>query len=140
MDSDKGPKGRSRFQLVGISHLERLFIRGRRWRTLRSSGLPPSPEPNPYKEEWRHLVSAILLDNPYNEAVRGAQASLVTAMGRFAAHTGKAVTYDEMLVMPDDMTASVASMTANSVAPVLADANGVYPVPMPGKYRYEYRD
>jgi hypothetical protein len=98
------------------------------------------PEPNPYKEEWRHLVSAILLDTPYNEAVRGAQASLVTAMGRFAAHTGKAVTYDEMLVMPDDMTAGVAGMNANSVAPVLADANGVYPVPMPGKYRYEYRD
>jgi len=38
------------------------------------------------------------------------------------------------------MAASVVGMTENSVAPVLADGNGVYPVPMPGKYRYEYRD
>jgi hypothetical protein len=33
-----------------------------------------------------------------------------------------------------------AGMKKNSVVPVRADVNGVYPVPMPGKNRYEYRD
>jgi predicted dehydrogenase len=97
------------------------------------------PEPNPYRREWEHLLAAIAAGTPYNEAVRGAQASLVTAMGRFAVHTGKSVTYDEMLDCPDDLTAGVDALTDSSPAPVLADAEGRYPVPMPGKYKYEYR-
>ncbi len=97
------------------------------------------PEPSPYRREWEHLVAAIIADEPYNEAVRGAQASLVTAMGRFAAHTGKAITYDEMLNCPDDLTAGVDSLTEGSPAPLVADSEGRYPVPMPGKYKYEYR-
>jgi len=98
------------------------------------------PEPNPYRREWEHLVAAIIADEPYNEAVRGAEASLVTAMGRFAAHTGKPVTYDEMLNCSDDLTAGVDSLTDSSPAPLTADSEGRYPVPMPGKFKYEYRD
>jgi hypothetical protein len=98
------------------------------------------PEPNPYQEEWNHLVSAILTDQPYNEAVRGAKASLVTAMGRFAAHTGRQVSYDEMLTMPVDIAAAVGEIKDGSPAPLLADAEGRYPVPMPGRYKFEYHD
>lgn len=43
------------------------------------------PEPNPYQKEWNHLALVILSDQPHNEAVRGAKASSVTAMGRFVA-------------------------------------------------------
>jgi len=98
------------------------------------------PEPNPYRREWEDLVAAIIADEPYNEAVRGAEASLVTAMGRFAAHTGRPVTYDEMLNCPDDLTAGVDSLVDGSPAILVADSEGRYPVPMPGKYKYEYRD
>jgi predicted dehydrogenase len=98
------------------------------------------PEPNPYQEEWNHLVEAIVSDTPYNEAVRGAEASLATAMGRFAAHTGRLVTFDEMLNMPADMTAAVASLTDDSPAPLAADGEGRYPAPMPGRYKFEYHD
>ena len=98
------------------------------------------PEPNPYQEEWNHLVSAILSDQPYNEAVRGAKASLVTAMGRFAAHTGRMVSYDEMLEMPVDIAAAAGEIKDGSPAPLLADAEGRYPVPMPGRYKFEYHD
>ena len=38
-----------------------------------------------------------------------------------------------------DMTAAVAGFTADSPAPVLADADGKYPVPYPGRFKYEYR-
>jgi len=98
------------------------------------------PEPNPYRREWEHLVAAIVEGKPYNEAERGAQASLATAMGRFAAHTGKPVTFAEMLECPDDLTAGVDSLTDGSPAPLVADADGRYPVPQPGKYKYEYRN
>ena len=98
------------------------------------------PEPSPYRREWEHLIDAIVNDKPYNEAVRGAEASLVTAMGRFAAHVGRPVTYQEMLDSPDDMTAGVAELTDRSPAPLVADEDGRYPVPMPGRYKYEYHD
>ena len=96
------------------------------------------PEPNPYRREWEDLVAAIVDDTPYNEAVRGAEASLVTAMGRMAAHVGRTVTFDEALNWSDDMTAAVASFTADSPAPVLVGADGKYPVPYPGRFKYEY--
>ena len=47
------------------------------------------PEPNPYDVEWEDLLTAIRQDKPYNEAKRGAEASLVSSMGRMAAHTGQ---------------------------------------------------
>lgn len=97
------------------------------------------PEPNPYRREWEHLVAAIRSGEPYNEAVRGAEASLVTAMGRIAAHTGKLLTYQEALDWGDDLTAGVADFTADSPAPVQADADGKYPVPVPGRFTFEYR-
>ena len=97
------------------------------------------PEKNPYRLEWEHLVAAILSGERYNEAVRGAQASLATAMGRFAAHTGRTVTYAEMLDSPDDLTAGVAELTDDSPAPLQRGADGLYPVPMPGRSKYEFR-
>jgi predicted dehydrogenase len=97
------------------------------------------PEKSPYRIEWEDLVAAIQSNTPYNEAKRGAEASLVTAMGRFAAHTGKTVTFQEMLDCPDDLTAGVAVLTDTSPAILAADADGRYPVPMPGQFKYEYR-
>jgi hypothetical protein len=57
----------------------------------------PQPEPNPYQLEWDHLIDAIRQDKPFNEATRGAEASLVQIMGRMAVHTGRVVTWDEAL-------------------------------------------
>ncbi len=99
----------------------------------------PQPEKSPYRIEWEDLVTAIRANTTYNEAKRGAEASLVTAMGRFAAHTGKTVTFQQMLDCPDDLTAGVASLTDSSPAIVVANADGKYPVPMPGQFTYEYR-
>ena len=59
-------------------------------------------ESNAYDNEWTDLVEAIRKDQPYNEVVRGVQASLVSSMGRLSAHTGREVTYQEMLDHPDE--------------------------------------
>ncbi len=96
-------------------------------------------EPNPYQLEWDHLVEAIRQDKPYNEARRGAEASLVTSMGRMAAHTGRTIKYDEILNSEHEFAPGVSELTMESPAPVLSDASGKYPVPEPGiKTRREY--
>ena len=89
-------------------------------------------EGNPYQNEWNDFVAAIRADKPYNEARRGIEASLVTAMGRMAAHTGQEITYDQMLNCEHEFAPNVDKLTKNSPAPLLAGANGKYPVPMPG--------
>jgi predicted dehydrogenase len=92
----------------------------------------PQPEPNPYQLEWDHLIAAIRDDKPYNEVERGVKASLVTSMGRMAAHTGQVITYDDMLNCEHEFAPDVDQLTMNSPAPLQADNNGKYPVPLPG--------
>ncbi len=92
----------------------------------------PPPEPNPYQVEWDDLIGAIRQDKPYNEVRRGVEASLVTSMGRMAAHTGRTVSYDEMLNCEHEFAPGLATLTADSPAPLQPDASGRYPVPQPG--------
>ena len=92
----------------------------------------PQPEASPYQLEWNHLISAIRDNEPYNEVERGVQASVVTSMGRMAAHTGVEITYKQMLNCEHEFAPGIENMTYNSPAPVLADKDGKYPVPQPG--------
>ncbi len=92
----------------------------------------PQPEQNPYQLEWDHLIKAIREDLTYNEVDRGVAASLVTSMGRMAAHTGQVITYDQMLNSEQEFAPNVDKLTLDGPAPLQADANGKYPVPMPG--------
>jgi len=92
----------------------------------------PQPEPNPYDLEWEDLIRAIRKDEPYNEVERGAKASLVTSMGRMAAHTGQVITFDEILNSEHEFAPEVDKLVIDGPAPLKADANGRYPVPMPG--------
>jgi len=102
------------------------------------SKVPPDQR-DPYQNEWDDLLAAIRDDQPYNEAQRGVEASLVTSMGRMAAHTGVEITYEEILNSSHEMAPGLDQLTMDSPAPLQADADGKYPVPMPGfKRRREY--
>ncbi|MBN2128694.1 MAG: Gfo/Idh/MocA family oxidoreductase [Sedimentisphaerales bacterium] len=92
----------------------------------------PQRQRNPYQNEWDDLVDAIRNDKPYNEAARGAIGSMVTSMGRMAAHTGQEITYEDMLNCPHEMAPGLDKLTMDSAAPLRADANGRYPIPQPG--------
>jgi hypothetical protein len=92
----------------------------------------PQPEPNPYDLEWEDLIRAIRKDEPYSEVERGAKASLVTSMGRMAAHTGQLITFDDMLNCEHEFAPNVDKLVIGGEAPIRADANGKYPIPMPG--------
>jgi len=92
----------------------------------------PQPEPDPYQLEWEDLITAIRENKPYNEVPRGVAASVVTSMGRMAAHTGQVVTYDEMLNHEHEFAPDVDKLTPNGPAPVMPGQDGKYPIPMPG--------
>ena len=92
----------------------------------------PQPEPNPYQLEWDDLIEAIREDKPYNEVERGVMASVVTSMGRMAAHTGQQITLDQMLNCPHEFAPGIDELTLDSESPLKARPDGKYPVPMPG--------
>ena len=89
-------------------------------------------EKDPYQNEWNDLLDAIRDDKPYNETARGVEASLVASMGRMSANTGREITWDEILNCTHEMAPGVDKLTMESPAPLIADANGRYPVPQPG--------
>jgi predicted dehydrogenase len=89
-------------------------------------------ERNPYHNEWMDLMTAIRNDKPYNEVERGVKASLTSSMGRMAAHTGQEITFEDMLNSEHEFAPGVDQLTMNSPSPLVADAEGRYPIPMPG--------
>jgi predicted dehydrogenase len=98
-------------------------------------------ERDPYLNEWNDLVDAIKNDRPYNEVKNGVHASVATSMGRMAAHTGQEITFEEMLNHEHEYAPGADKFTADSPPPLLADANGRYPIPMPGQIKNrEYGD
>lgn len=97
------------------------------------------PEANPYDLEWQDLLDAIRADQPYNEVKRGVEASLVTSMGRMAAHTGQEVTFEEMLNCEHEFAPGLDKLTMDSPAPIQPNADGTYAQPQPGiKKKREY--
>ena len=100
----------------------------------RYGGRTNAPHADPYQLEWNHLLDAIRNNRAYNEVARGAEASLITAMGRMAAHTGQIITRDEMLNCRHEFAPTVDRLTNDSEAP-LAWADGKYAVPQPGTLR-----
>lgn len=93
----------------------------------------PASEPSPYHLEWDDLLQAIRQNQPYNEVRRGAEASLITFMGRLAAHTGQIITREEALNSEVELGPNLDQLTMESPAPLRADAQGRYPFPQPGR-------
>jgi len=93
----------------------------------------PNETVNPWQAEWDVLLSAIRNDRPHNEARRAALANLGAIMGRAAVHSGKIITWEQAKASEFQFCANVDELTAQSPAPVRADAQGRYPAPIPGK-------
>jgi predicted dehydrogenase len=93
----------------------------------------PADQADPYQNEWNALMDAIRKNQPYNEAKRGIEASLVTSMGRMAAHTGQSISYEDILNSDHEFAPTVDKLTPDGPAPLVADAKGMYPQPEPGR-------
>lgn len=87
---------------------------------------------NPYQNEWDVLINKIKANEAHNEVKTGVETCVVTNMGRFAAHTGQEVTFDQALNSTHDFAPNVAKLDYKADAPLMPDAAGKYPTPEPG--------
>jgi hypothetical protein len=49
-----------------------------------------------------------------------------------AAHTGNQVSFDDMLNCEHEFAPGLDTLTSDSIAPLMPDSTGRYPVPQPG--------
>jgi predicted dehydrogenase len=87
---------------------------------------------NAYDVEHELLFQAIRQDLPYNETERCAKAAMTGILGRMAAESGKEITWDEALNSDLELAPGLEKYTWESDPPVLPDAEGKYPVAVPG--------
>ncbi len=91
------------------------------------------PPCNHYQREHDLLFEAIRKDQPYNESERCAYAAMTGILGRMAAESGKKVTWEEALASNLEQAPGLEDIaTLEGPAPVKPDADGRYPIAMPG--------
>jgi myo-inositol 2-dehydrogenase / D-chiro-inositol 1-dehydrogenase len=95
-------------------------------------------DPDPYVVEHMELQQAIRENQYRNNAYYTADSTMMAILGRMATYTGKKITWDEAynskaLLMP-------AIMTNESEPPVKPDAQGRYPIAIPGWTAKDYAD
>jgi len=91
------------------------------------------PKCDKYQYEHDLLFDAIRNDKPYNESERCAKTSLTCIMGRMACESGKKVTWEEAMASERELAPGLENCTWDGNAPVMPDANGQYPIAMPGQ-------
>jgi len=91
------------------------------------------PECDHYQREQDLLFDAIRNDKPYNETERSAKSCLTAMMGRMACESGKQITWEEALASKIELAPGLENYTWDSNPPAMPDANGKYPVAMPGQ-------
>ncbi|MEE8451890.1 MAG: Gfo/Idh/MocA family oxidoreductase [Thermoguttaceae bacterium] len=87
---------------------------------------------NAYDREHELLFDAIRQDRPYNETERCAYAAMTGILGRMAAESGKEVTWETAMASDLVLAPGLEDFTMDSEPPVKPDAEGNYPVAMPG--------
>jgi len=89
---------------------------------------------SPYDIEHDLLFDAIRNDKPYNETERAAKACMVSIMGRMAAESGQVINYDEAMASNLELAPGLEQITTlDATPPIVPDANGKYPIPVPGQ-------
>jgi predicted dehydrogenase len=87
---------------------------------------------NPYQIEHDLLFDAIRNDKPYNETEFSAKAAMAGILGRMAAESGREITWDQALASKLELAPGLDNLTMSSPPPVVPDAQGRYPIAMPG--------
>lgn len=102
----------------GFCQLDKYTITGEdRWRFA-------SKDSRPYVQEHADLIAAIRADDTFNELETAAESTLTAIMGRMAAYTGKAVTWEQALNSQENLMPAKLDWEASLPVP---------PVAMPGQ-------
>ncbi len=85
-----------------------------------------------YQIEHDLLFDAIRNDKPYNETERCAYSAMTGILGRMASESGLPVTWEEALASNLQLAPGLDDLTLESDPPVKPDAEGRYPIALPG--------
>jgi len=96
---------------------------------------PTKDRYSPWQYEWNEFIDSIRNDRPHNEVKRAIYSDLTSLMGRAACHTGQTVTWDQMMKSNFQFCDYLDDLSYDSPAPVKADENGQFPVPIPGQWK-----
>ena len=88
---------------------------------------------NAYDHEHDLLFDAIRKNKPYNETERCAYAAMTGILGRMAAESGKMITWEQAMASNLELAPGLDDYTMDSEPPVKPDAEGNYPIAMPGQ-------
>jgi hypothetical protein len=86
-----------------------------------------------YQREHDLLFDAIRNDKPYNETERCAKSCLTAIMGRMACESGALITWEAAMNSNLSLAPNLENLTMEGPAPVMPDAQGRYPIAMPGQ-------
>ena len=85
-----------------------------------------------YQVEHDVLFDCIRNDKPINETERCCRVTMVGILGRIAAETGQTVTWEQAMNSDTELAPNLDKLTWDGDAPVMPDADGNYPIAMPG--------
>ncbi len=87
-----------------------------------------------HQQEQRDLIAALTRGDIYNEGRYGAMSTFCAILGREACYSGKELRWDDLLERGRELAPGIDTYTMDSVPPAVKGADGLYPVPRPGKY------
>ena len=90
----------------------------------------PSPGSKMYDKEHQELFGSIRSGVPINNGVYMARSTMLAILGRMVDYTGQALTWDKAINSQLDL--SPERYAFDAAPPVLPEADGNYPIPMPG--------
>jgi predicted dehydrogenase len=96
---------------------------------------PTKDAHSPWQYEWNVFIDSIRNDRPHNETKRAVYSDLTSLMGRAACHTGQTVTWDQIMKSKFQFCDYLDDLDYDSPAPVKADEDGRFPVPIPGQWK-----
>jgi len=103
------------------------------WDGQRPFWTPQSAQNDSYQTEHDVLFKAIRGNTDWNEMDYGIDATFTPIMGRMAIETGQLVTAEEAWNSTFEYAPNIAELTMDSDSPVMPDANGNYPIAVPGR-------
>ena len=92
-------------------------------------------ENNPYQTEHDELFAAIAKgEYKYADAENGASSTMTSILGRMATYTGQVIEYDKAI--NSGLNIHPKEYDFNAAPPVLPNADGFYPIAVPGVTKY----